>query len=490
MDLIRCLYHQNQGVSNMLHTFIGRKRELGMLNELFKKKSASLVVIRGRRRIGKSRLAQEFANKTPHYVFSGLPPTSGISAVDQKEEFARQIQREIKIPLPRADDWGDLFWHLAQHTQKGKVILVLDEISWMASKDPTFLGKLKTAWDLYFKNNPQLVLILCGSISSWIEENILSSTGFMGRISLDIILEELPLHECNEFWNAEQDRVSTFDKLKVLSVMGGVPRYLEEILPNQSAETNIQRLCFQKEGFLFSEFERIFSDLFSTRSAIYKIIVERLAESPCELKDIYNALEVEKSGAISGYMDDLITAGFVSQDFTWHLKTGMDSKLSHYRLKDNYLRFYLKFIDPNKKRIEKQGMKLLAQLQSAIGLQFENLVLSNRKTIQKMLHIDPSEIVNDNPFFQRKSKNKKGCQIDYMIQTKFGTCYLCEIKFSREKITRAIIDEIKQKIRRLSLPKNISIRPVLIQVNGAEECVAESDFFSSIIDFNDLLQKK
>lgn len=205
----------------------------------------------------------------------------------------------MKIPLPRAEDWGDLFWHMAQQSQKGKVVLILDEISWMGSKEPTFLGKLKTAWDLYFKNNPQLILILCGSISSWIEENILSSTGFMGRISLDIVLEELPLHECNQFWNAEQDRVSSFDKFKVLSVIGGVPRYLEEILPNQSAEANIQRLCFQKEGFLFSEFERIFSDLFSSRSATYKVIVERLAEGPCELKDIYTALQVEKNSLVS-----------------------------------------------------------------------------------------------------------------------------------------------------------------------------------------------
>jgi len=156
-----------------------------------------------------------------------------------------------------------------------------------------------------------LILILCGSISSWIEENILSSTGFRGRISLDIILEELPLFECNEFWNAEKERVSASYKLKVLSVIGGVPRYLEEILPNQSAETNIQKLCFRKEGFLFSEFERIFSDLFSRRSAVYKRIVERLAEGPCELKDIYVALKVEKSGVISGYMDDLVNAVFV-----------------------------------------------------------------------------------------------------------------------------------------------------------------------------------
>jgi hypothetical protein len=351
------------------------------------------------------------------------------------------------------------------------------------------LGKLKIAWDLYLKNNPQLILIVCGSISSWIEENILSSTGFLGRISLDIILEEMPLYECNEFWSAEQDRVSAFDKLKILAVIGGVPRYLEEIITNQSAKANIQKLCFQKEGFLFNEFERIFSDLFSNRSTIYKKIIQRLAEGPSELKDIYNALNVEKSGIVSKYMDDLITAGFVSQDFTWHLKTGQDSKLSYYRLKDNYLRFYLKYIEPNKKKILKQPLKLLPQWQVIMGLQFENLVLSNRKSIQQILNIDASEIVNDNPYFQRKSASQAGCQIDYMIQTKFGTCYLCEIKFSAQTLHVNVIDEIKEKIKNLKRPKNFSIRPVLIHVNGVSDEIIESEFFSSIIDFRLLLEK-
>ena len=350
-------------------------------------------MIRGRRRIGKSRLAQEFAKNAAHYSFSGLPSTQNISAADQREEFARQMQHELKIPIPRANDWGDLFWQLAQHVQKGRTVIVLDEISWMGSKDRTFLGKLKTAWDLYFKNNPQLVLILCGSISSWIEKNILSSTGFMGRISLDIFLEELPLHECNEFWNAEQDRVSAYEKFKILSVTGGVPRYLEEILPSQTAESNIQRLCFRKEGFLFTEFERIFSDLFSAKSKTYKAIVERLAEGPCELNEIYEALKVEKGGVISRYMEDLVTAGFLSHDYTWHLKTGLDSKLSHYRLKDNYLRFYLKYIGPNKKKIEKQQLKLPPQGHSAMGLQFESGAGSILKIVQQLLQIDPSEIL-------------------------------------------------------------------------------------------------
>jgi hypothetical protein len=152
-------------------------------------------------------------------------------------------------------------------------------------------------------------------------------------------------------------------------------------------------------------------------------------------------------------MDDLITAGFVSHDFTWHLKTGLDSKLSHYRLKDNYLRFYLKYIQPNKKKILKAPLRVLPQWQSIMGLQFENLVLSNRKSIQKILGIEPSEIINDNPYFQRKSQIQPGCQVDYMIQTKFGTCYLCEINFRSQEITMSVVEELKKKIKALKLPK-------------------------------------
>lgn len=474
----------------MPHPFIGRKRELRLLNDLAMKKSASLVVIRGRRRIGKSRLTEEFAKKMTPYIFSGLPPTTDTNAQAQKDEFAKQLQRELKIPLPRADDWGDLFWLLAEKTKKGRIIIVLDEISWMGSKDPTFLGKLKIAWDLYFKKNPQLILILCGSISSWIEKNILSSTGFFGRISLDMVLEELPLHECNSFWNAENYTLSSYEKFKILSVTGGVPRYLEEVLPNQSAEDNMRRLCFQKEGLLFNEFERIFSDLFSSRSRIYKKIVLRLADGICELKDIYKSLNTQKSGVIGRYLDDLVTSGFVSRDFIWHLKNGSESKKSHYRLKDNYLRFYLKYIEPNKKKISRGGLKILPAWQTIMGIQFENLVLNNRQRILKSLEIDPADIIYDNPYVQRKLAKRPGCQVDYLIQNRFGTCYVCEIKFSSHEISMAIIDEVKKKMKSLVLPKRISLRPVLIHVNGVNQEVKDSGFFSSIIDFANLLENE
>ena len=117
----------------------------------------------------------------------------------------------------------------------------------MGSEDPDFLGQLKTAWDLHFSENPDLILILCGSVSSWIEENILKSTGFVGRISFDMVLDELSIAESGEFWGAQRDKVSGYEKFKVLSVTGGIPKYLEEIIPSQSAEDNIHRLCFQSQ---------------------------------------------------------------------------------------------------------------------------------------------------------------------------------------------------------------------------------------------------
>jgi len=182
--------------------FIGRELEIIDLRRYLKKNTASLIVVRGRRRIGKSRLVEEFAKDIKFLSFTGLPPTKETSLQSQLNEFSRQFSEETKMPFARFEDWGAAFTYLASVTQKGRVIILLDEISWMGSKDPDFLGKLKTAWDRQFKQNNKLILILCGSASSWIEKNILSSTGFVGRVSYKLSLEELPLRDCTKFWGA------------------------------------------------------------------------------------------------------------------------------------------------------------------------------------------------------------------------------------------------------------------------------------------------
>jgi len=471
--------------------FFGREQELGRLAELATKKSASLVVIKGRRRIGKSRLTDEFAKQMPRYTslhFQGLPPSAKLTAAQEREDFAQQLARQLGIPAPRADDWNTLFWSLADRTRSGRQLIILDEINWMGMQDATFLGKLKNAWDLHFAKNPQLILILSGSMSSWIERNILHHTGFLGRVSLDLTLSELPLVTCNLFWGEQRHRVTAYEKLRLLAVTGGVPRYLEEINPALSADGNIQRLCFAREGLLFSEFDNIFTDLFSPRNDTYRKIVAALVDGPRDLDGLYGVLGIGKTGKIGEYADDLVQSGLLARDYTWNLKTTTESKLSRLRLSDNYVRFYLKFIQPNRRRIERGTLSRLPNIDSILGLQFENIVLKNRHSIFQLLSIDPNDIVFDNPFFQRKTQRQRGCQIDYLIQARNKALYVCEIKFSRNTIPATVAQEVGDKIARLQLPRGMSYRPVLIYAGEISSGLEDEDFFAAKINFGQFLR--
>lgn len=473
-------------------SFVGRQKELESLHQLLAKKTASLVVIKGRRRIGKSRLIEEFAQGKTFYCFTGLAPTDETTAQNERDEFARQMGEQLGIPGLKAQDWGDLFTLLAKHTAKGRVIILLDEISWMGSKDPTFLSKLKIVWDTLFKKNSQLILILCSSISLWIEKNILSSTGYFGRVSQKITLEELSLGECNALLDKVGYKGSALERFMLLSVTGGVPWYIELINPKLSASENIKQLCFVRDGILVDEYKHIFHDLFGKRGSIYQKIVEYLAKGPAEYKDIVKEINYTSGGPLSDYLNELITSGFISRDFTWSLKTGKDTSESQYRLRDNYLRFYLKYIKPNLNKIKKNqfeniSITTLPNFDSIMGFQFENLVLNNRKLIYQQLKLKAEEIIADNPFFQHKTLRQSGCQIDYLIQTKLNTLYVCEIKFSKNKISSDITQEVQEKMNRIVRPKAFACVPILIHINGVSNDVFEKEFFAEVIDFSGFL---
>ncbi|MDR3477633.1 MAG: ATP-binding protein [Gammaproteobacteria bacterium] len=472
---------------NKTAPFVGREPELKELRKFFNKKSSSLIVVKGRRRIGKSRLIEEFARDCEFYQFSGLPPTDKSTAQSQRDEFSRQLSEQTGLPELQSDDWSKLFYLLAEKVKKSRVVLLFDEISWMGSEDSDFLGKIKNAWDIKFKKNPNLIFVLCGSASYWIEENILSSTGFLGRVSYTLTLDELPLKACDQFWGKTAKNISAYEKFKILSVTGGIPRYLEEIDPHLSAEENIKQLCFKKGGILVNEFEHIFSNIFKRRTPLYREIIEALVYGTKDASEISKELKVELTGLFSEYFKELSLSGFIRRDYTWNINTGQDSKLSKYRLSDNYLRFYLRYIEKYKTKIDRSGFELksltsLPELPTIMGLQFENLVLNNRRYIYEVLGVSPDDVVSENPFFQTPTSRQPGCQIDYLIQTKFNTLYICEIKFSKNAIGMDVIHEVQQKIDRLKRPKGFSCRPVLIHVNGISEDVAESNYFSSIVD--------
>lgn len=470
--------------------FIGREYERSQLENLLIKKTASLVVVYGRRRIGKSRLIEYFGQNFNLMTFSGLPPREGSTQQAQLNEFSRQMQH-YHPPYKHYSDWSDAFNALAKKTKNGQYVILFDEISWMAMEDPDFLGKLKIAWDFFFSKNPKLILVLCGSVSAWIQKNIILNTGFHGRISLKLFLREMKVEDCQYFWGNHAKNVSNHEKLKILAVTGGIPKYLEEINPRVSAEDNIRRLAFTESGILFNDFLQIFTDTLQRKSDTYKKIVHLLKNGALETTELINLMGIKSGGCFHSYLDELVIAGFISKNSTWHIKEGKASSLSMYRLSDNYLRFYLKYIQPNIEKImagnfSNTSISSLPGWSSIMSLQIENLVLSNREKIKKILKILPEDIICDNPFFQRKTNRQDGCQIDYLIQTRHDTLYVCEIKYTGNLIRKDIIQEVNEKINKLKAPKHFSIRPVLIYSGQLHDDVIDADYFSQVVNLEEL----
>jgi len=461
---------------------------LGLLADFRKRRTAGLVVCRGRRRIGKSTLIEKFGKGKRFYEFYGLAPRAGITNEHQLKHFGELMGTAFGLPALRFENWHEALSTLAGLTAEGEAVILLDEISWMASRDKDFAGKLKGVWDTKFKRNNKLILILCGSVTSWIDSNILNDKGFMGRVSLTITLDELSLYHSNMFWRRAK-RVSASEKLRLLCVTGGVPRYLEEIRPDQTAEQNIKRMCFSPEGLLFSEFDKIFRDIFEARSASFKRIVEALAERPMEPRELCDALGVKSTGGLSEQLSILVASGMVARDYSWNT-SGRRTALSKYRIRDNYLRFYLKYVEPEKEKTERGlyrniHLESLGNWNTIMGYQFENLVLNNLQAIVARLDIAPESIISASPYFQRKNRRQESCQIDLLIHTRH-TLYVCEIKF-RDRIERSVTGEMAAKIGKLKGARNLSIRPVLVYQGELSAGIRHADLFSNLIDVGELL---
>lgn len=473
---------------------VGRTKELEQLEIIRKLDKSSLVVVSGRRRIGKSRLVQEFSGRyNRFYEFQGLAPRPDINNRSQLQNFARQCQIQFGGAPPLLDDWLTAFDHLYQQLDTRRSSLIfLDELSWMGRSDPDFVGKLKIAWDTKFSRAKQLMLVLCGSVSSWIEENILQETDFVGRISLVIRLGELPLKDAVTFWGDSSHRLSLAERLSYVNVAGGIPKYLEEYLPKQSTVANVKRLCFHSGGYLFEDFEKIFNDIFGRRSEIYKSIIQSCLSAHRTPMELTEELGIKFGGDFSEYLRDLELSGFIRRDY-YYKPGGKRGKLSKIRISDNYLRFYLRYIDPNKKRIE-QGLFNFNKLNDLIawetisGLQFESLILNRIGEIIEPLGLSDERILSASPYFQRQTTRHQAVQIDLLLECSRNNFYIVEIKH-KQHIGMSVISEMEEKIRRIVLPKHSSVRPVLIYMGELDTKVRDSDYFDRVLSVEAMLEE-
>jgi len=474
--------------------FVGRKEQLAALSQLWNKRTSSLVTCRGRRRIGKSTLIEEFARRTADSFINivGLPPRKGMSDLAQRKHFCDELSDQTGEDVVTAKNWTEAFRSLdAAIPVRGRVVVLLDEISWMGSRNPDFAGYLKTAWDKRLKKHDNLVLVLCGSVSSWIAENILDSTGFVGRDTLDLDVGELSLAESVSMFGLAGQRLSSRELFDIMSVTGGIPKYLEEIHPEWSVEENVRQLCFMPRGTLFREFNETFSAVFGRRAESRGTALRCLSESPLSVGELAKTLHKTPNGKLTKVLRDLEYAGFVARDSGLNPQTGEPLRMERYRIKDNYTRFYLRYIAPRRRAIE-QGAFMFSSLEqlngwdAMLGLQFENLVLNHVADILPRLGLEHSLVLSASPYRRKAGRGVKGCQIDLLIQTE-RTAIVVEVK-RRKEIGAGVIEEVKSKVDALEVSKNLSVRTALVYDGKLSPAVEAERYFDFVLDAASLLK--
>lgn len=476
-----------------MQKFFGREQQLEKLDALWRKNSSSFVVVAGRRRIGKSTLIEEFARRSrcEFIELVGLAPDEKMTNQRQIDNFCERLAKATGMPEAKADCWPKAFDALdAALQRRRRTVVFLDEISWMGKYDTSFAAFLKTAWDTQFSRHDKLVFVVAGSVSAWIDRNIQRSKGFVGRISLDFTLCELPLDKCVEFWGVRSGRTSTRDILDVLSVTGGVPKYLGEIDPRLSPDENIKRLCFDADGYLFKDFDRIFDDVFGGTLAAKKRILVALSDGPASVSELAAKFGSDPNGHLSGDLGELEEAGFVAGSFGTNPSTGRPSREIRYRLRDNYTRFYLRYVLPKREAIRNGffdyvSMDRLPGWETVMGLQFENLVLNNIPSLAPIVGLVGKNVESAAPYFRSGRKTGNGVQIDYLVQLPRCT-YVFEIK-RKGRIGRSVEDEVQQKIERLKLPRNRSVKTVLVYDGELDVGIEEDGFFDYVVPADRLL---
>ena len=478
--------------------FVGREKELESLRLLLDKHTASLVACRGRRRIGKSTLIEEFArrNNCRLVVIDGLLPREGMTNQVQLDNFIEKLSAQTGVDNARVSSWFEAFVRLDKALKWDDwTVVLLDEVSWMGRYDADFPARLKSGWDTLLKRHDRLIVVICGSVSTWIKKNILENSGFAGRFSKDIVLRELPLSQCKAFWGEAASRLAPSEILDVLSVTGGIPRYLEEVNPGLSANENIKRMCFDRDGVLFGDFKAIFSQVFGEESVLKQKVLRSLVDGPRTCIEVAEAFGVARGGSLSETLETLVDAGFVTKDEGYNPETWKKARTVKYRLSDNYTRFYLKYVLPHETEILSETylfntLDSLPGWDAILGLQFENLVVNNFRELVKPLHLEGIPVLSAVPYERRAGKDgnsdaRKGLQIDLLVQTR-KSAYVIEIK-RRKSIGESVESEVAEKVARLRHPRGISIRTALVYEGELAPVVRGNGYFDAIISAADLL---
>ncbi|MDN3506045.1 MAG: ATP-binding protein [Simkaniaceae bacterium] len=482
-----------------MKAIIGRKKEQNLLREILTSKEAEFLAIYGRRRVGKTFLIREYFSKKGFYF--ELTGEKDGSKSEQLKNFAGVLGEVFGVfQVPR--DWKEAFEMLTLQIKKipkkKKCIIFLDELPWLAGRKSGFLQALDYYWNRHWSGLNNVILIACGSAASWMLTNLVNAKGGLhNRLTRVIRLEPFSI-KCTQRFLLHLGLNCNIKQLcDIYMAVGGVPYYLKQFSKGRSAMQNINRICFQKEGILFSEFDRLFASLFD-QTDLYVEIVQTIGEKTGGVSrdELLKKLSFASGGRINHRLEELEVAGFI-QGFVPY---GKKRKNKFYRLIDEYVLFYLHWILPIKKR----GLKPIpnywkTKMKTPKGmvwaaLSFEAMCLKHIDLIYGALDLEGIHAeVGSWRFAPKKGGSEAGAQIDLLIDREDGLITICEIKYSQnlfaidKSCARSLINKIEVFEKHFSTKKQVSL--TMITLYGVKESPWASELVDDDIAFAELITK-
>jgi len=475
---------------------VGRNKEITRLEKTYQSSQAELVVLYGRRRIGKTFLIRYFfeEKQCPFFQATGLQKGS---LKKQLEHFAEALAKTFtnNIPIKEPTSWDDAFKTLTQFIETAdvqhKVVIFLDELPWMATRRSGLLEALDYYWNQHWSRNSNIIVIICGSSASWLINNIIyNKAGLHNRCTCEIKLEPFNLSETEAFLQSRHIKLNRQHILEIYMALGGVPYYLKYIEPDLTATENIQAILFAENAPLKEEFKKLFSSLFVNPDA-YIELIKLISEKKGGVERAWLESKSKLSpggGRLTERLTQLEQTNFINTLIPAEKQRG-----EYYKVIDEFCLFYMSWLSNN------GGKKLLPdhwlrQTKKPIyhvwaGYAFEAVCHKHMMQIIKKLNILTAESISAWRLTANR-EHEQGAQIDFLVNRDDDAITIGEIKYTDDPF---IIDKqyAETLAKKLDVFKNKTktkkqLFVVLISANGLKKNQYSNQLISGLVTLEDL----
>ena len=434
----------------MRSRIIGRIEECERLEDCLMADTAQLIVVYGRRRVGKTFLVNEFFEERLAFRLTG---SFNENTAYQLSNFTREISRRSGEKKAEPKDWPSAFELLRDYLdslpKQEKHVIFFDEMPWLDTEKSSFMPAFEWFWNDWASTQHHYLFVVCGSATSWMLEHFINNKGgLFNRQTCRIYLRPWSLAETETFLTSRGIHWSRYEIVECYMIMGGIPYYLSLLSNKKSMTQNIDFLFFRDRGELWDEFDHLYRTLF-TNSANYVKVVEALSrkKNGMSRNELIQATKLPSNGAFTKILNDLTASGFIRVSLFYQQK----KKDALYQLADYYTAFYFHFIKDREGRDGHywQNAIDLPSRKSWTGLTFEQVCKDHIPQIKRKLGI--SGVLSDESVWYSNGNAElgvPGAQIDLLIHRRDRVIHLCEMKFSVDEYTidKAYEQTLRKKV--------------------------------------------